>query len=97
MKTTLLASLVGLTLCVGCFTPQQKQWTCDTAQTAYTLYQVAKISGHLDDKLIKDAELAAAYLNAYCGWYPVPTRDAKGRFLDASSVDANGVLIISQP
>ena len=88
---------VASALLVGCLTPQQKQWTCDTARVAYEAYQVAETAGLLDPATVAEARLAAAFLNAYCGWYPVPTRDAKGRFLDASSVDANGVLVISKP
>ena len=99
--TSLVLSL-ALVACTftftGCISTQQQQWTCDRALATYEAYQAAVDAGVITDPdTIAQAKLAAAFLSGYCGWYPVPPRDAKGRYMAASSVDRNGVLIVSQP
>lgn len=103
MKTTLLASLVGLVLCVGCLTPQEQSqfqdWTCDRAFEAYTAYTVAEAAGVVSDEdTIKAVRIAAAYLSAYCGWQQTNTVIVNRGFTRAvPTSDHNGVLLVHQP
>ena len=88
MKKLLLSlSLVAL---VGCGTLTQTD--CEKAVKVYNNYlELVTSSGVVSDLDVARAKLAADFLQANCGWFPV----AKHKALAIR--DSNGVILLAKP
>lgn len=92
MKLTVLA-LLGAAVLLGCSTTQTVE-NCTQQAEIYNTYIEALSAGDvLDEDDIKQARLAAAMLNATCGWVVVSQRSLEG----VAPVDKNGVLHVMRP
>ena len=82
-----------LSLATGCVTPQQKEWTCNTAQAAFEGYKAAQAAGHKAEpaELISVAG-AAQFLRIYCKWES-PFGGSRGLY----TVDENWIPILVPP
>lgn len=85
----------------GCATMDKyKPYTCIAAEVAYTAYvSVINKGGHPSQDQINGARIAAAFLEAYCGWSAPTTTPGveSGKAVPVPVLDHNGVLVVIRP